>query len=91
MKKLKKESEQIVDKVVDNMQDDESKELTDLLEKYNISNGIIMLTMFGIGTHTEYYKVLVNRIKNNKDQVNDNWVKQQALEIFHDIDRNEEE
>ena len=91
MKKLNKESDQVVEKVVDNMKNDESKELTDLLEKYNISNGIIMLTMFGIGTHTEYYKVLINRIKNNKEKVNDNWIKQQALEIFHDIDRNDEE
>jgi hypothetical protein len=91
MKKLNKESDQVVEKVVDNMKNDESKELTDLLEKYNISNGIIMLTMFGIGTHTEYYKVLINRIKNNKEKVNDNWIKQQALDIFHDIDRNDEE
>jgi hypothetical protein len=73
MKKSNKESDQVVATVVDNMKNDESKELTDLLEKYNINNGIIMLTMFGIGTHTEYYKVLINRIKNNKEKVNDNW------------------
>lgn len=30
-----------------------------------------MLTMLEIGTHTEYYKVLYNRIINNKDKMND--------------------
>ena len=90
-KELTKDEEQIVDTVVDKMKNDDSQELIKLMQECNISNAIIMLTMFGIGTHTEYYKVLYNRINNNRDKVNDDWLKKQAVEIFEEIDRNEEE
>ena len=49
-----------------------------------------MLTLMGIGSHTEYYKVLYNRINKQKDAINDEMVKQEALEIFHEIDRKED-
>ena len=90
-KELTKDEEQIVNTVVDKMKNDDSQELIKLMQECNISNAIIMLTMFGIGTHTEYYKVLYNRINNNRDKVNDDWLKKQAVEIFEEIDRNEEE
>ena len=89
-KELTEDEEQIVDTVVDKMKNDDSQELIKLMQECNISNAIIMLTMFGIGTHTEYYKVLYNRINNNRDKVNDDWLKKQAVEIFEKIDRNEE-
>ena len=36
------------------------------------------------------YKVLYNRINKQKDAINDEMVKQEALEIFHEIDRKED-
>ena len=50
-----------------------------------------MLTMLGIGTHTEYYKVLYNRINNNIENMNDELVKKEVVDILHEIDRNEDE
>lgn len=49
-----------------------------------------MLTLMEIGSHTEYYKVLYNRINKQKDAINDEMVKQKALEIFHEIDKKED-
>ena len=43
-----------------------------------------------IRSHTEYYKVLYNRINKQKDAINDEMVKQEALEVFHEIDRKED-
>jgi hypothetical protein len=69
----------------------ETEELINLLRECNISDGVIMLTMLGIGTHTEYYKVLYNRINNNKDKMNDDLLKKEVVDILHEIDRNEDE
>ena len=76
--------------VVDKIYDDDSKELIDLLRFYKISESTIMLILLGIGSHTAYYKVLVNRINKNKLLVNEKWLKREVSEIFHEIDRNEE-
>ena len=61
------------------------------MKECNISDGVIMLTMLGIVTHTEYYKVLYNRINNNKDKMNDDLLKKEVVDILHEIDRNEDE
>ena len=59
-KELIEEEKQITKKVVDGLTNDSSEELINLMKECNISDGVIMLTMLGIGTHTEYYKVLYN-------------------------------
>ena len=77
-KELTEEEKQITKKVVDGLTNDSSEELINLMKECNISDGVIMLTMLGIGTHTEYYKVLYNRINNNKDKMNDDLVKKEV-------------
>jgi len=90
-KELSEEEKQITKTVVDNLSgDDKTKELTSLMRECGVSDGIIMLSLFGIGTHTEYYNVLINRINNNKEKVNDNWIKKEVSEIFHEIGKNED-
>ena len=90
-KELTEEEKQITKKVVDGLTNDSSEELINLMKECNISDGVIMLTMLGIGTHTEYYKFLYNRIKNNKDKMNDDLLKKEVVDILHEIDRNEDE
>lgn len=80
----------IEERVVDNIENDRSERLIKLLREMGVSDGIIMLTLFGIGSHTEYYNVLYNRINNLKEEITDDVVKREALEIFHEIDRNED-
>ena len=77
-KELTEEEKQITKKVVDGLTNDSSEELINLMKECNISDGVIMLTMLGIGTHTEYYKVLYYRINNNKDKINDDLVKKEV-------------
>lgn len=90
-KELSEEEKQITKTVVDNLSgDDKTKELTSLMRECGVSDGVIMLSLFGIGTHTEYYNVLINRINNNKDKVNDEWMKKEMLDIFHEIDKDDE-
>lgn len=36
------------------------------------------------------YDVLINRINNNKDKVNDEWIKKEMLDIFYEIDKEDE-
>ena len=74
--------------VVDGMKNDRSENLINLLHEHKISNDIIMLTLIGIGSHTEYYRVLYNRINNYKGEINDNTIKLLVREILHEIDRN---
>lgn len=74
-KELTKDEEQLVSTVVDKMVNDDIKDLIELMQECKISNSIIMRTMFGIGSHTEYYRALYNRINNNRDKVNDDWIK----------------
>lgn len=81
--------EDITKTVVDNMINEETEKIINLMRECNISDGVIMLTIFGIGTHTEYYKVLYNRINNQRDNINDDIVKKEVSHIFHEIDRNE--
>lgn len=90
-KKLNDEQEKVVSDIVEGIEDDKSKELIDLMRNCNISNGVIMLTLFGIGTHTEYYRVLYNLINNNLDKVNDDWIKNEVKKIFHELDKLEDE
>ena len=90
-KELSEEEKQITKTVVDNLSwDDKTEELTSLMRECGVSDGVIMLSLFGIGTHTEYYNVLINRINNNKDKVNDEWIKKEMLDIFHEIDKDDE-
>ena len=90
-KELTEEEKQISKKVVDGLTNDSSEELINLMKECNISDGVIMLTMLGIGTHTEYYKALYNLINNNKENMNDELVKKEVVDILHEIDRNEDE
>ena len=76
--------------LIDKIKDNSNKELINLLKEYNISDRTIMMTLLGIGTHTAYYKVLYNRIQNNKDKMNESFLKKLVIEIFHEIDREEE-
>ena len=90
-KELSEEEKQITKTVVDNLSgDDKTEELTSLMRKCGVSDGVIMLSLFGIWTHTEYYNVLINRINNNKDKVNDEWIKKEMLDIFYEIDKEDE-
>lgn len=82
--------EVITKKVVDNLTNNSSEGLVKLLKECNIKNGQIMLALLGIGTHTEYYKVLYNRINNQKDKMNEELFKKEVLDILHEIDRNED-
>lgn len=84
-------NEDISNKVVDNLTNDKSKELIELMKINNISDGIIMLTMLGIGSHTEYYVVLYNRLNNIKEKLTDDIVKKEVIDILHEIDNAEEE
>ncbi len=81
----------IEETVVNKFKNDESEELINLMREKKVSDGVIMLTLFGIGTHTEYYRILYNRIKNYEGGINDNVIKKLASEIFHEIDRNDPE
>jgi predicted transcriptional regulator len=90
-KELNEEEKEITKTVVDKLSgDDKTKELTSLMRECGVSDEIIMLSLFGIGSHTEYYNVLINRINKNKDIVNDEWIKKEVSNIFHEIDRNED-
>ena len=90
-KELSEEEKQITKTVVDNLSgDDKTEELTSLIRECGVSDGVIMLSLFGIWTHTEYYNVLINRINNNKDKVNDEWIKKEMLDIFYEIDKEDE-
>ena len=90
-KELSEEEKQITKTVVDNLSwDDKTEELTSLMRECGVSDGVIMVSLFGIGTHTEYYNVLINRINNNKDKVNDEWIKKEMLDIFYEIDKEDE-
>lgn len=77
--------------VVDKLAYEENEELIKLMRDCKISDSVIMLTLFGIGTHTAYYKVLYNRINNNLDKMNDDYAKALALEIFHEIDKSKDD
>ncbi len=90
-KELTSEEKNLTKTVVDKMENEDSERLINLLRECNISDGIIMMAMFGIGTHTEYYNVLYNRINNQKAKMNEELFKKEVLDILHEIDRNEDE
>ena len=90
-KELTEEEQEITKTVVDKMTNEESKDLIKLLKDCNIDDGHIMMAIFGIGTHTEYYRVLYNRINNQKDKMTLELFKKEVVDILHDIDRNDEE
>ena len=77
--------------VVNKFKNDSSEELINLMREKKVSDVVIMLTLLGIGIHTEYYRILYNRINNYEGEINDNVIKKLASEIFHEIDRNEHE
>lgn len=77
--------------VVDKMINEDSDKLITLLRECNIDDDHIMLAILGIGTHIEYYKVLYNRINNQKDKMNIDIFKKEVVDILHEIDRNDEE
>ena len=86
-KELTEEQKNIAERVVDGLTNDSSEELIKLMRKCNIDDGHIMMAMFGIGTHTEYYKVLYNRINNQKDKMTLELFKKEVVEILHEIDK----
>ena len=61
-----------------------------LAKQCNISDTTIMMTLLGLGTHSAYYRVLYNRIQNNIEKMNEKFLKKLVIEIFHEIDREEE-
>ena len=81
----------IEETVVNKFKNDKSEELINLMQAKKVSDGVIMLTLLGIGTHTEYYRVLYNRINNYEGEINDNVIKKLVSKIFHEIDRNDPE
>ena len=83
--------EDIAKTVVDKMNNEDSESLIKLLRECQIDDGHIMMAIFGIGTHTEYYKVLYNRINNQKDKMTVDIFKKEVVDILHEIDRSEEE
>ena len=85
-----KEEKDLTKTVVDRMENDISERLINLLRECKIRDGQIMMALFGIGTHTEYYNVLFNRINNQKEKMNEELFKKEVLEILHEIDRNED-
>ena len=62
----------IAETVVNKFKNDNSEELINLMREKKVSDGVIMLTLLGIGTHTEYYRVLYNHINNYEGEINDN-------------------
>jgi len=87
-KELNEEQKELISKAINNVNGDEVyNTFVDLMKRCHISDSTIMMTAMGIGSHTEYYKVLINRINNNRDKVNESWIKKQVIEIFHEIDR----
>lgn len=83
--------EKIENKAVDILNNEKSENLINLMKNHNISDGVITMTMLGIGSHTEYYNVLFNRINNIKEPINDEIIKREVIDILHEIDRNEDE
>ncbi len=77
----------IEETIVNQLKNDENEELINLMREKMVSDGVIMLTLFGIGSHTEYYKVLYDRINNYEGEINDNTIKGIVTEIFHEIDK----
>lgn len=89
-KELTSEENELTKTVVDKMENEDSERLINLLRECNISDGRIMMAMFGIGTHMEYYNVLYNRINNQKDKMNEELFKKEVLDILHEIDKDDE-
>ena len=53
-KELTEEEKEITKTVVDKLSgDDNTERLTSLMRECGVSDGVIMLSLFGIGTHTE--------------------------------------
>ncbi len=75
--------------VVNKLKNNESENLINLMREKKVSDGVIMLTLFGIGTHIEYYKTLYNRISSYEKEIDDNTIKNIVIEIFHEIDTND--
>ncbi len=81
----------IEETIVNQLKNNENEKLINLMREKMVSDGVIMLTLFEIGSHTEYYKVLYDRINNYEGEINDNTIKEIVTEIFHEIDRNDPE
>ncbi|MBR4693642.1 MAG: hypothetical protein IKP07_02415 [Bacilli bacterium] len=79
----------IEETVVNQLKNDENEELINLMREKKVSDSVIMLTLFGIGTHTDYYRTLYNIISSYEKEIDDNIIKKIVIEIFHEIDRND--
>ena len=52
------EEKEMMQTVLTNLTNEENEKLINLMKSYNIDEGIIAITIIGIGTHTEFYNVL---------------------------------
>ena len=90
--KLTQEQNDLVEQVLgDDAGNDESSKLIKIMRECKLSNSTIMLTLFGLGTHTKYYDVLYDLIDKNRDKVTEDWIKHEVINIFHEIDKEEDE
>lgn len=83
------EEKEMMQTVLTNLTNEENEKLINLMKSYNIDEGIIVITIIGIGTHTEFYNVLNNRIKNYKGPIINDTVKMLVADLMKDIDRSE--
>jgi len=72
---------------VDKAINDDTRDLITLLREHNINDGITMLTILGVLSRPEYFKVLHNRLKNNEDKINEEYVKKEVSNILDEIDK----
>lgn len=82
--------EDISKTVVEKLINEETEKLISLLRNCNISDENIMITLLGIGSHTEYYNVLYNRVNNKKEIIDEKLFKKEVVNILQEIDRNED-
>lgn len=83
------EEKEMMQTVLTKLTNEENEKLINLMKSYNIDEGIIVITIIGIGTHTEFYNVLHNRIKNYKGPIINDTVKMLVANLMKDIDRSE--
>lgn len=75
---------------IDKIINDDNRELIELMRKCNIKDENILITLLGFGSHKSYYNVLKNRINNDIDNVDDNWIKREVIFLLKEIDRSED-
>lgn len=55
------------------------------LKECNISQHVILLSLDFIGNHTEYYSILINKINELHNDINDEWIKKELMNIGSEI------